>query len=67
MKPRSPVKSICVKKEKDLILITRNDVNNWKISHYFSYIFDFQKIVQAFNKMLPEENFKRQHETLNAL
>ena len=67
MKPRSPVKSIWVKKEKDHILITRNDLNNWKISHHFSYIFEFQKIVQNFDKMLPEGNFERQFETLNAL
>ena len=67
MKPRSPVKSIWVKKEKDHILITRNDLNSWKISHYFSYISEFQKIAQNFDKMLPEGNFERQFETLNAL
>ena len=67
MKLSSPVKSIWVKKEKDHILITRNDLNNWKISHHFSYIFEFHKIVQNFDKMLREENFERQFETLNAL
>ena len=66
MKPRSPVKSVWVKKEKDHILITRKDLNSWKISHNFSYISEFQKSVQNFDKTLPEGNFERQLETLNA-
>ena len=37
------------------------------MSHHFSYIFEFQKIVQNFDKMLPEGNFERQFDTLNAL
>ena len=42
-------------------------LNSWKISHRFSYISEFQKIAQDFDKMLPEGNFERQLETLNAL
>ena len=34
---------------------------------FWSYIFEFQKIVQNFNKMLSEGNFECQFETLNAL
>ena len=67
MKPRSLVKSIRVMKEKELILIIRNDLNNWKISHHFSYIFEYKKLVQNFDKMLPEGNFERQFETSNVL
>ena len=64
MKPRSPAKSIWVKKEKDHILI-KNDLNNWRISHHLFYIFEFQKIVQNFDKILPERNLERQFEPLN--
>ena len=39
----------------------------WKVSHYFSYISEFQKIVQNFDKMFPEGNFEHQFQTFNAL
>ena len=60
------MKSIWIKKGKDHILITRNDLNNWKISLFFFFILEFQKIVQNFDKMSPEGNFERQFETLDA-
>ena len=43
-----------------------NDLNNWKISYHFSHIFELQKIVRNFDKMLPKGNFERQFEILNA-
>ena len=38
MKSRLLVKSIWFEKEKDHILMTRNDLKSWKVSHNFSYI-----------------------------
>ena len=67
MKPRSLVKSIWVKKEKDQILMTRNDLKKLRINHHLFFISEFLKNVQNFDKMLPERNFERQLETLNAL
>ena len=50
MKSRSLSKSIWVNKEKDHILITRNCLKSWKISHKFSHFSEFQKIVLSRDK-----------------
>ena len=38
-----------------------------RINHHLFFISEFLKNVQNFDKMLPERNFERQLETLNAL
>ena len=47
--------------------MSRNGLKSKKISRNFSYISKFQKIVLSCDKILPEGNFERQFETLNAL
>ena len=50
MKSKSSVKSIWVQKGKNHILMARNYLKGWEISHSFSYISEFRKIVLSCGK-----------------
>ena len=53
--------------EADHILTTSKNLKSWKISHNFSRISKFQKILQNCDKKFAEGNFEWQFETLNTL